>query len=52
MRNEADCGHGRAEELRSQARYTVETRIGRRIEDAAAIQRNKAQILGESSRHR
>ena len=49
--DEADCGHGCAEELCGQARNTVEMGIGRRIEDAAAIQSGKAEVLGQSSGH-
>jgi hypothetical protein len=49
--DEADCSHGCAEELRGQARDTVEMGIGRRIENAAAIKSGKAQVLGQSSGH-
>src|ERR1035437_7580385 len=48
MGDEADCGHGCAEELGRQARDTVEMGIGRRIEDAAALQSGEAQAFGQS----
>ena len=50
-RDEADGGHGCAEQLRCQACDAVEMRIGRRIEYAAAIQGGKAQAFGQSGEH-
>ena len=51
IRNEADGGHGRAEELSCQAGDSVEMRIGGRIEDAAATQGSKAKALQQRSEH-
>src|ERR1039458_7347785 len=50
-RDEADGGHGCAEQLRCQACDAVELRIGRRIEDAAAVQGGQSEAFGQSSGH-
>jgi hypothetical protein len=46
MRDEADCSHRRIEELRCQTRDAVERNIGRRIENAAAVEGGKALVFG------
>jgi hypothetical protein len=45
-RDEADCSHRRIEELRCQTRDAVERNIGRRIENAAAVEGGKALVFG------
>src|ERR1035438_2782440 len=52
MRDETACGHRCAEELRCQARNTVEIGIGRRIEDSGAIKSGEAHLLRQGSGHK